>query len=326
MSLQGQASQAADENFDAAFAAFAKDETPPEAAPAEGGQADGSTDSGATAVDAGTGAGDGAPSGDPAGSTEGGAAPEAGAESGAAAPAGAEPAPVAEAPAAAEPPAASPAAEAAPGPSPDDILNRLAEIVREKPAEQAPAAAADELPPLFTQDEEQFLTTYEKDWSEVSKAEELKRRQFGRDIVQYVFDQVAPKLRELEELAGTVANRQHFSDLEQKIGPIDDNLRTQVESWIGKQPGYLQKTFTGVLTGGTVEEVADLVDRFKKETGVVTAPAPAPSKGGSELSESAKQAAEALAPVSTRRSGVEQQDDPNDFGAAFAKFSEMFKD
>lgn len=312
----------AHDDFEAAFAGFAKDVDtgkPVEnaEAPAEGGdngQGDNNaaaTDSsgGAAAVDAPAVAGsDGV---DPA------AAPEAVGEGG--------DAPAAD-PAVTE---AEPAADASDAEA-EDILKRLADLVKDKPAEGEPVAeaapAADETP-LFSADEQAVLEAYEKDWSDVSRAEALKRRAFAKDVIEYVFSQIAPEIKSVKELTEALANRAHYADLTAKIGEVDDTLRTQMDGWVAKQPAYLQSAYKQVLTTGTVDEVADLVERFKKDTGVA-APAAKPktSKGGPELSSEAKQAAEAMAPVSSKRSVIEQQDDPNDFGAAFAKFSEMFKE
>lgn len=327
MALDAQPAVTADPDFEAAFASFSKDEKSTEAVQAEGGEPNaadtGASDAGAAAVDGVAPAGDGAAPADP------GAVVDGSAGKAEATPADPTPAPVVgdAAPAAAEPEPA--AADPAPtsGEDANAVLERLAALVKDKPAE-TPAAApvAEELPALYTKDEEEFLTQYEKDWGEVHRAQSLLQRQFGRDLVQYVFDQVGPQVRELRQLTDALANRAHFKDLSEKIGPIDDNLKTHMDAWVDKQPGYLQTAYKQVLTTGTVEEVADLVDRFKTATGVAAKPSPAPSKGGSELSEPAKQAAESLAPVSSKRSVIEQQDDPNDFGAAFAKFSEMFKE
>lgn len=316
--------QAAEDEFSQAFSSFAKDDKPPESAAQEGGDNAGGAGEAAAAVGSGDDTGAGATGAGGDAGAEGAASEAAGAEAGSEPAAGAEPAPAAEA---APEPAAASAEPAASTPSADDIVNRLVDLVKESKAEPAPAAApADELPPLYSAEETEFLQSYEKDWTDVSKAEDLKRRQFGADLVQYVFGQLAPELKRINELAESVANKMHYTEIEKSIGPVDDNLRTQVESWVGKQPTYLQAAYKEVLSKGTVEEVTDLVDRFKKETGTVVKPEPAPSKGGSELSDAAKQAAESLAPVSSRRSGTEQQDDPNDFGAAFAKFAAMKDD
>lgn len=306
-----------DTDFEAAFKDFSKDGPVPDTAAAPAGEEsqDAATDAGADA-DTGDGAGAAADSG----GADPGSAPAADP---------AEAAPVNEG---GDTPVAGGSPEPEAKPVSEDanaVLERLARIVAEqKPdpaAEPKPEPAADEQP-VYTADEQTVLDAYEKDWSEVARAEELRWRGRARDIATYVFSQIAQELRPVKELTEALADRAHFTDLRERVGEVDDNLRTNVTSWVEKQPAYLQTAYKQVLTTGSVDEVADLVERYRKETGTAKSAAPAPSKGGSELSGSAKQAAEALAPVSSKRSQIEQQDDPNDFGAAWGKFSEMFKD
>jgi hypothetical protein len=152
----------------------------------------------------------------------------------------------------------------------------------------------------------------------------LRRRAENAALVEFIFTEIAKTVVPLKEMTMTIATRTHASDLEQKIGKYDDSLRDQVETWIGTQPDYLQGPYKQVIDEGTSDQVANLIERFRKETGSVTPIQPTPgAKGGNELSTPAKQAAEALAPVETKRTVIEQQDDPNDFKAAFAKFSKV---
>jgi hypothetical protein len=102
-------------------------------------------------------------------------------------------------------------------------------------------------------------------------------------------------------------------------------LRDQVVAWTEKQPTYLQAAYKQVIQQGTVDEVKDLIARYRKETGVGASTVTS-AKKDTELSDSAKQAAASLAPVSTKRSVVAQQEDLSNFDAAFSKFTEMFKD
>jgi hypothetical protein len=81
-----------------------------------------------------------------------------------------------------------------------------------------------------------------------------------------------------------------------------------------------------VMQSGTSDEVADLIGRYRAATGQQATPAPAakpkaPAATKTELSSAAKQAAEALAPVSGERSAVPQGEDPMDFKTAFQKYA-----
>jgi hypothetical protein len=240
--------------------------------------------------------------------------------------------PPVETPVATDPPAADPpvAVESpAPAPTADDILNRLDKIVSKTAAPEpapapAPAPAAEETPPLYSDEEQQFLQGYEKDWSDVTRGEALRRRAENAALVQFIFGEIGKVLTPLRETTETLANRTHYTDIEQKIGSYDDSLRDQMESWITTQPGYLQNAYREVIDRGTSDQVVDLVARFRKETG--TAPQPAATvTGGNELSDTTKKAVASLAPVETKRSVVEHKDDPNDFEGAFSRFAEALK-
>ena len=232
------------------------------------------------------------------------------------------PAPEAESPAATEP---APAPEPAPPAevSDEDLIARLAALVNKapapKPAPQEPAAPVDELPG-YTPEEAEFLATYESEWSEVSKAEAIKRRVEQAAMVRYVFNEVASVFRPMEQNLQRLLQQAQLSELRTTV-PEYDTVREGVVAWAEKQPPYLRAAYQHVIQHGTVEEVADLVARYTKETG--TPPAPEPQqKAATELPTSAKQAAATLAPVSSKRSAVAAAEpDKGDFEGAFARFA-----
>jgi hypothetical protein len=80
-----------------------------------------------------------------------------------------------------------------------------------------------------------------------------------------------------------------------------------------------------VIEKGTAEEIGDLVGRYREVTGKKPAGAqddPNPPVD-TELSGAAKQAAEALAPVGSKRTAVQSSEDATDFDAAWAKFADQ---
>jgi hypothetical protein len=86
----------------------------------------------------------------------------------------------------------------------------------------------------------------------------------------------------------------------------------------------LQAAYKHVINSGTVDEVVDLINRWRTETGTPLQPQaqPAPAaKKATELPAAAKQAVAALAPVSSKRSSVPQTVDEGDFDSAFAAFA-----
>lgn len=248
---------------------------------------------------------------------------------------GDEPAPAPETPAepVAEAPVEEPVAEApveepvaeAPDPK-EDMLEKLARLVAEReqhavPQEQQmqPQAAPQAEPEYYTKDEVEFLSNYEKEWPDVSRAEAIRRRAEYKQLVGYVFSEVAKELSPLLSTVRTLSERTHLSDLQSRVENYAQD-RDAVIDWVSKQPAYLQPAYRHVIQQGTVDEVADLISRYRQETGVQRA-APAATKPKTDLPAATKQAAAALAPVSSKRSAVIRGTDPNDFESAFEEFA-----
>ena len=261
------------------------------------------------------------------------------AEEAPAAEAPAEEAPAAEEPAAEEAPAEeessesveAPVAEAPEAPaedSADEILARLSKLVKEaptkeEPKQEAPAAQAapqEEEQPVYTKEEQEFLENYNKDWGDVVRGEELKRRAEYRELMQFVFSEIGKFIAPIRETVDVLAERTHRTDIKTTITDYSDDLRDKVIAWAKTQPVYLQTAYDQVIQQGTVDEVRDLVDRYRKETGQVTVQKPT-AKKDNELSSEAKKAAAALAPVESKRSGVQQPGDPASYDDAWAQFA-----
>jgi hypothetical protein len=156
------------------------------------------------------------------------------------------------------------------------------------------------------------------------KGEALKRRAEYKELLGYVFKQVADFVKPIQETAETLAERTYTTDLKGAVPDYSDQLRTEVTAWVKTQPTYLQVAFNHVITEGTVDEVKDLVDRYRTATGKVApkpaaagGAAPKPAERGNELSDEAKKAAAALAPVDSKRSGVSAPSDPSNFDDAW---------
>jgi hypothetical protein len=235
-------------------------------------------------------------------------------------------APPADTPPADEPPADTPPADEppAPGPDADAILAGLKKLVGDAKADPASPAAtppASEQPAVYTPEEQTRLAKYDEDWKEVAECEALKRRAEYQQLLAHVFTQVANYVKPIQETAEAVAQRTFIADVTGAVPDYSDKLRADVIAWVKTQPTYLQVAYNHVIEEGTVDEVKDLVGRFRQSTGKVPgAGAPTPSKGaakGNELSDEAKQAAAALAPVDSKRSGVQQPSDPSNFDDAW---------
>ncbi len=240
-------------------------------------------------------------------------------------PAPADPAPADPAPADPAPAPADPAPAAT-----DDLLNRLADLVAKKPeapAPAAPAAPAAEVPPVYTADEQSFLDSYEKDWPDVARAEALKRRAEYRELVGFVFQEIAKEFGPVLGTVSTLAERTHLNDLTSQVEDYDA-IRDKVVAWVDTQPGYLKAAYTQVVTQGSVDEVVDLIQRYRAATGDVSAPAPAtPATPATPAAPApgVKEAAAALKPVPSKRTTVAVPADPADFDGAFAEFAKAVK-
>ena len=208
------------------------------------------------------------------------------------------------------------------------LLARLANLVQKSapkteaaptPA-QTPAAQPAEERPAYSTEEQEFLQGYESEWADVSKAEALKRRAEYDRLVSYMFNEVATVVRPMEQALQQLLQRAQLAELQLAVPEYPD-VRDGVAAWAEKQPAYLRAAYQHVIQHGTTEEVADLVGRYKRETGVTQAPVPQ-QKAVTELPTSAKQAAATLAPVSSRRSAVAAvEPDKNDFEGAFKRFA-----
>lgn len=235
--------------------------------------------------------------------------------------------------AAAKPGDKKPEPEAKPAATADDILKGLEALIN-KPAtepEAKPTADADgKEAPLYNQEETAFLTEYDKEWGDVVKGEALKRRAEYKELLKYVFAQVADFVKPIMDTTTTLAERTHRADIETNVVDYSDQLRDDVVKWVETQPAYLQTAYNQVINEGTVDEVKDLVDRYRGATGKA-APAAAATDSklngkDNELSGEAKKAAAALAPVESKRSGIQAPGDPSDFDDAWKQAAELLKE
>lgn len=237
------------------------------------------------------------------------------------------PTPEEEAAAAAKAVADAAAAEAAakvakPEVSDDDILKRLAGVIRKtEPVQPQPQQQQQPEPEApYTPDEMAAIDTYVKDFPEVSRAEQLIRRTEYQHLVSYVFQEISKELQPLQALVRSITERTHLGDLQTAVPDYNDT-REAVIAWAQQQPTYLQPAYAHVINRGTVEEVADLIQRYKQATGAQLTPPVVPAKVEAELSPAAKKAVAALAPVGSKRTVVVAPNDPGDFEGAFAQFA-----
>ena len=204
----------------------------------------------------------------------------------------------------------------------DALIARLGSLLKEAPPAAATPATPEPPADIYSADEKAFLATYDNDWGDVAKGEALKRRGEYRDLIGFMFTQVAEQLRPVFETVDVLSTRTHLSDLRSQVEDYD-TVREKVVGWVEEQPMYLQTAYKQVIQAGTAEEVAHLIDSYRKATGAPAAVIIPSTKRSGELSDDAKKAALSLAPVTTKRSTIPQADDPDDFDSAFAKFAKV---
>lgn len=186
------------------------------------------------------------------------------------------------------------------------------------------------------------MDAYKSEWPDVAAGEALIRRAEHKQLLEFVFSQIKPHLDQLYAQSGVAHERTQYQILHDMVPDYDD-IRDPTLAWINAQPAYLKDAYMKVANEGTPEQVADIISRFRKETGWVkpgaaaaaptpaapaAAPAPttaapaaaAPTPAASPaVSSAVAAAAAALKPVGAVRSSTTTAADPNDFEGAFAE-------
>jgi hypothetical protein len=245
-------------------------------------------------------------------------------------------------PPAENPPAETPPAEDPPAETPPAAEDPMAKVMAEMATLREPLAAVQaekaaetketpETPPapaqVYTEAEADVVKKYQTDWPDVAAGEALLRRAEYQQLVAYVFDQVKKTYDTLLDLASTSSSESQYAKIVAKV-PDYDEVRDKTLAWVDTQPSYLKEAYTKVANEGSPADVVDLINRFKKETGYVSAaPAAAPpaKPAAAALPEPAKRAAASLKVVNSTRTEQTEAVDPNDFDGAFAEFSKAAK-
>lgn len=223
-------------------------------------------------------------------------------------------------------------AEAPKGETTDDqLMERFARVVaaatQQPPTEKPKPEEKAEEPALYTPEEQQLLEAYTKEWGEVQQAESLLRRKEYVHLTQHIFSEVEKVLGPMQQILSQLAASQFYKELTSAVPDYSDELPEQVKAWAEKQPAYLRDAYMHVIEKGTVDEVKDLVTRFRMETGTPATSTPKPAAPAArttaevELPTPTKQAASELAPVESKRSAAGPVLDATDFSSAFEHFA-----
>ena len=202
----------------------------------------------------------------------------------------------------------------------DDFADKLAQaLARNQPK---PEPAPQPRQELFAPEEAAFLTEYEKDYPDIARAEALRRRAENQLVVKHVFNEISKVVTPLQELVAQMLQDSQLAELH-KVVPEYETKREDVIKWVDTQPTYLKIAYNHVIQNGTVEEVADLINRYSQATGTQNqqAPAQTPPSRTTELPAATKQAAASLAPVGSKRTAVVRGIAKDDFDGAFAEYA-----
>ena len=198
---------------------------------------------------------------------------------------------------------------------------------------QAPAAPQPQAPAepqsIYTEAEQAELKTLQEDWPDLHKMFSLMARQLQVDTLNYAFNEVGKVIAPLQESVQTFSVNDHMAAIYEAHEDYDQVYQPAME-WVDKQPNFLKTAYQNVIKQGTAEDVAQMLQRFKDETGWKspaagggTAGQPRAAAAGTPpaqttgLSDAAKKAAKAMGAVGTKRGAQAGAQDPADFDGAW---------
>ena len=216
-----------------------------------------------------------------------------------------------------------------------DYAAKIAQLEAQLAAMQspapAPAPAADPAPkevPIYNEAETAELTALQQDWPDIKRLVELMTRQTEVNMIRYTFSEMGKVLAPLQQSVSVITGNDHVDAIYSAHADYDQAYNPCME-WIGKQPAFLKNAYENVVKNGTSEEVISMMQKFKDETKWSAKPATAPAaaatkpsakpQGKAELSVAAKQAAQAIGAVGTKRGGAPTAQDPADYDGAWAE-------
>lgn len=249
-------------------------------------------------------------------------------------------------------PAAAPTEPAAPAPAPapvdqapaqplsvDALAQALAELTARQQV-QAPAQAPVEPPkaePKFedflSDDEKAVLADYDKEWGEVSKAEQIRTKAAVNLALAQYDAKVNAKLAPVLDYIQQSSSATHEGAI-QAAHPDVQQIAPDLQNWVANNPiAMIRKEGERIIKEGLANEVIDLITMFKQATGrtgagpasTVASPAaqepaaPAAPAPAAAPAPSAPAAVATAAVVDSKRAGIPQAKDMTDFESAWAE-------
>lgn len=179
----------------------------------------------------------------------------------------------------------------------------------------------------LSDEDKAIVEEYEKEWSEVSRAEQIKRQAELQHVQDVVYSNVRSALAPIVEQLQQSKVEAHFNSIRSRV-PEFDEIREPVQEWVKEQPEFVRPAFEQVLKQGSADQVVELLNAYKQATGKTGAapqvPASSASKGQQQPAARPKRPAPSgaakramAAAPSQKRSNPPAQTDPNDFASAF---------
>ena len=187
---------------------------------------------------------------------------------------------------------------------------------------------------FITEDEKKILAEYDKEWGDVAKAEQIRRRADIQFAQAQIFREVGKVLAPIVEAMKQSQVTTHFNTI-RASHPDYEALLPSVQTWVGQQPAIYRPTLERVLQSGSTSEVIELLTAYKQAVGSTGAVPATPASSVQQApagtpptvvrpaqqppaAPSAKAVA-ATAAVMSQRTGSPTAKDPQDFAAALAE-------
>ena len=176
-------------------------------------------------------------------------------------------------------------------------------------------------------DEQAILDTLEANFPEVTAANAVLSRVIMAKVENMVEQRVAAVLAQLAPIAAVTQNVARNAHEQAILAAHPDafTVLPQVEAWVDSQPKILKAAYNQVLDNGNTDDIIELYDVFKKDTGSAQTPG---SPGAAPDAAAAKAAAEAAAKeaklkaqegIRSRQTTQQSGIDEDDFEGAFAQ-------
>lgn len=202
------------------------------------------------------------------------------------------------------------------------IADALRPKEQPKPVEQQPQSP-------FTNDEIAMIAAVEKDFPDLVRAQRVERVAELKATTAYILGTVSKAIAPLFETMGSIANRAHLGDINAHVENYDTATRDGVLAWIETQPGYIKTAMQVVAREGTTDQIVDLIQRYRAETGAKIpgasgdggAAAAAAAATADAAAAKVAQAAAALAPTKGKRTVSAPNVEATNYDDAWAQAS-----